>query len=52
MTTCPYFKNLEFYIFVAGGPLCHFVMTVTIAVRIRTFPSTLALAKFSVLKSK
>jgi len=34
LPTCPYFDNLEFDIFVAGGPQCHFIMSVTIAVRI------------------
>jgi len=34
-TTCPYFDNLEFDIFDAGGLQCHFTMSVTIAVRIR-----------------
>jgi len=34
--TCPYFDNLEFEIFVAGGPQSQFIMSVTIAVRIRT----------------
>jgi len=31
MTTCPYFENLEFDIFVAGGPQYHFITSVTIA---------------------
>jgi len=34
LTTSPYFDNLEFDIFVAGGPQCHFITSVTIAVRI------------------
>jgi len=37
LTTCPCFSNLEFDIFDAGGPQCHFITSVTIAVRIRTF---------------
>jgi len=37
LTTCPDFDDLEFDIFVAGGPQCHFITSVTIAVRIRTF---------------
>ena len=28
LTTCPYFDNLKFDIFVAGGPQCHFVTSV------------------------
>ena len=36
LTTCPCFNNLEFDIFDAGGPQCHFITSVTIAVRIRT----------------
>jgi len=36
LTTCPYFDNLEFDIFDAGCPKCHSIMSVTIAVRIRT----------------
>jgi len=36
LTTCPYFDNLEVDIFDAGGLQCHYVMSVTIAVRIRT----------------
>ena len=36
MTTCSYFDNLECYIFVAGGPQCHFITSVTIVVRIQT----------------
>jgi len=35
LTTCPYFVNLEFDIFDAVGPQCHFIRSVTIAVRIR-----------------
>jgi len=35
-TTSPYFDNLLFDIFVAGGPQCHFITSVVIAVRIRT----------------
>jgi len=38
MTTCPHFGNLEFDIFVEGGPHCHFITSVNIAVRIRTLP--------------
>jgi len=34
--TCLYFGNLEFDIFDAGGPECHFIMSFTSAVRIRT----------------
>jgi len=36
LTTCPCFDNFEFDIFDAGGPQCHFITSVTIAVRIRT----------------
>jgi len=36
LTTCPCFDNLEFDIVDAGGPQCHFITPVTIAVRIRT----------------
>jgi len=36
LTTCPYFDNLELDIFNAGGPQCHLITSVTIAVRIRT----------------
>jgi len=36
LTTCPYFHKLEFDFFGAGGPQCDFIMSVTIAVRIRT----------------
>jgi len=36
LATCPYFDNLEFYIFDAGGPQCHFITSVPIAVGIRT----------------
>ena len=35
-TTCPHFNNLEFDIFDAGGHQCHFITSVTIAVRIPT----------------
>jgi len=38
LTTCPYFDNLEFDIFVTGGPQCHLIASVTIAVGIRTLP--------------
>jgi len=31
LTTCPYFDNLEFYIFYAGGPHYHVITSVTIA---------------------
>jgi len=37
VTTCPYFDNLEFDIFDAGRLQCHFVASVTIAVRIHCF---------------
>ena len=33
-TTSPYFDNLEFDIFDAGGPQCHLITSVTTAVRI------------------
>jgi len=33
---CPYFNNLDFHVFDAGGPQCHFIASVTIMVRIRT----------------
>ena len=36
LTTFPYFNNLDFDIFDAGGPQCHFITSVTIVVRIRT----------------
>jgi len=36
LATCPYFDNLEFDIFDAGGPQCHFITSFTMAVRIRT----------------
>jgi len=36
LTTSPYFDNLEFNIFDAGSPECYFIMSVTIAVGIRT----------------
>jgi len=36
MTTGPYFDNLEFDIFVAGGPQCHFIMSANIAGRIQS----------------
>jgi len=36
MTTCPYFDNLEFDIFVAGGLQCHFITSVAITVGITT----------------
>jgi len=36
MTTCTYFNNLEFDIFDADLPQCHFIISVTIAVRNRT----------------
>jgi len=29
LTTCPYFDNLEFDIFDAGGPQCYFITSVT-----------------------
>jgi len=36
-TTCPYFDNFEFDIFDAGGPQCHFITSVTIAVAFEHF---------------
>jgi len=36
LTTSPYFNSLEFDIFVGDVPQCHFITSVTIAVRIRT----------------
>jgi len=36
LTTCPYFDNPEFEIFDAVGFQCHFITSVTIAMRIRT----------------
>jgi len=36
LTTCPYFDNLAFDIFDAGGPQCHCIASVTTAVGIRT----------------
>jgi len=35
LTTCPYFHDLEFNIFDAGGLQCHFITTAAIAVRIK-----------------
>jgi len=35
LTTCPYFDTLEFDVFDAGGPQCHFITSLTTAVRIR-----------------
>jgi len=37
LTTCPYFDNLEFDIFDAGGPQCHFITSFTMAVRFGRF---------------
>jgi len=45
------FDNLELDIFDAGGPQCHFITSVIIAVRIRTL-SVLVKTKFSFLISK
>ena len=36
LATCPYFDNLEFQDFDAGGPQCHFITSVAITVRIQT----------------
>jgi len=36
LKTCPCCNNLEFDIFDAGGPQCHFITSFTTAVRIRT----------------
>jgi len=36
LTSCPYFDNPEFENFDAVGFQCHFVTSVTIAMRIRT----------------
>jgi len=36
LTTCPYFDNLEFDIFEASDLQCHFITSVTTALRIRT----------------
>jgi len=36
LTTCPYFGIPELDVFDAGGPQCHFITSVTIAVWIRT----------------
>jgi len=36
LTTCPYFDNLEFDIFDAGGPQCHFITSFIVPVRILT----------------
>jgi len=36
LTTCPWFDKLEPDIFHAGGPQCHFITSVTNALRIRT----------------
>jgi len=35
-TACAYFDNLELDIFVAGGPQCHFITSVTTAGGIQT----------------
>jgi len=36
LTICPYFDNLEFDIYGAGGLQCHCITSVTIVVTIRT----------------
>ena len=36
LTTCPCFDTFGFDMFDAGGPQCHFITSVTTAVRIRT----------------
>ena len=36
LPTCPYFDNLEFHDFDASGPQSHFIVSVTITVRILT----------------
>jgi len=36
LTTCPYSDNLEFDSSVAGGPQCHIITSLTVAVRFRT----------------
>jgi len=36
LTACPYFDNLEVDIFDVVGPQCHFIASLTTAVRIRT----------------
>jgi len=51
LTTCPYFDNLEFHIFGAGGPQCDFITSVAIALRIRTF-SVRWLKLISLLRTK
>ena len=51
-TTCPCFDNLEFDIFDASGPQCHFITSVTIAARIRTLSVYYFKLNFSFLKSK
>jgi len=49
LTTSSYFDNLQFEIFDAGSPQCHFIMSDAIVVRIR---STLPYSKFCSLQSK
>jgi len=36
LTTCAHFDTFEFDVFDADGPQCHFIMSVAIAVGIRT----------------
>jgi len=37
LTICPCFDNLEYHIFDTGGLACHFITSVTIAVRFAHF---------------
>ena len=37
LTTCPYFDNLEFDSFVAGGPQCHIITSVTMQLGFERF---------------
>jgi len=37
LSSCSHFDSLEFHIFDAGGPQCHFIASVAIVVGIRTF---------------
>jgi len=51
LATCPHFdNNLEFDIFDAGGPQCHFIIPATLLVSIHTL-STFAQAQFSSLRA-
>jgi len=51
LTTCPCFDTFGFDMFDAGGPQCHFITSVTTAVRIRTL-SVYLLSWINLLRSK